>query len=61
MLEIILLEIRFLKSISYESKENLTIGGSDSKESNYNTGYPGSIPRWVRCPGEGNGNPLQDS
>jgi len=54
-------EIRFLKSISYESKENLTEGGSDSKESNCNTGFPGSIPRWVRCPGEGNGNPLQDS
>ena len=36
-------------------------GGSDGKVSVYNAGYPGSIPRWGRSPGEGNGNPLQYS
>ena len=32
-----------------------------SKESACNTGDPGSIPLLGRSPGEGNGNPLQDS
>ena len=36
-------------------------GGSDSKESTYNIGDPGSIPESGRSPGEGNGNPLQRS
>ena len=36
-------------------------GGSDSKESACNMGDPGSIPRWGRSPGEGNGNLLQYS
>ena len=36
-------------------------GGSDSKVSAFNAGDPGSIPRWGRSPGEGNGNPLQYS
>ena len=35
--------------------------GSDDKESAYNAGDPGSIPRLGRFPGEGNGNPLQYS
>ena len=34
-------------------------GSSDGKVSAYNAGYPGSIPRSERSPGEGNGNPLQ--
>ena len=34
-------------------------GGSDSKESAYNAGNPGSIPGSGRSPGEGNGNPFQ--
>ena len=34
-------------------------GGSEVKASNCNVGDPGSIPRSGRCPGEGNGNPLQ--
>ena len=34
---------------------------SVSKESAYNTGDPGSIPRSGRSPGEGNGNPLKYS
>ena len=36
-------------------------GGSDSKESTYNVGDPGSIPGLGRSPGEGNGNSLQYS
>ena len=31
------------------------------KASAYNAGDPGSIPGSGRCPGEGNGNPLQCS
>ena len=34
-------------------------GGSDSKESAYNVGDPGSIPGRGRSPGEGSGNPPQ--
>ena len=34
---------------------------SAGKESAYNTGDPGSISGLGRFPGEGNGNPLQDS
>ena len=34
-------------------------GGSDGKESAYNAGDLGSIPRSGRSPGEGKGNPLQ--
>ena len=36
-------------------------GSSDSKEPAFNTGDPGSIPGPGRSPGEGNGNPFQDS
>ena len=36
-------------------------GGSDGKESDGNAGELGSIPGSGRCPGEGNGNPLQYS
>ena len=36
-------------------------GGSDGKASACNVGDPGSIPGSGRSPGEGNGNPLQDS
>ena len=39
----------------------IIVGGSDSKESAYNVGDPGSIPGSGRSPGEGNGNPLQYS
>ena len=34
-------------------------GGSDGKESAYNAGDLGLIPRSGRSPGEGNGYPLQ--
>ena len=33
---------------------------SVGKESAYSAGHPGSIPGSGRCPGEGNGSPLQD-
>ena len=36
-------------------------GGSDYKEPVCNAGDLGSIPGLGRCPGEGNGNPLQYS
>ena len=36
-------------------------GGSDSKESAYNSGDMGSIPGSERAPGEGNGNALSYS
>ena len=35
--------------------------GSDGKASACNAGDPGLIPGLPRCPGEGNGNPLQSS
>ena len=34
---------------------------SDGKEPAYNAGDPGLIPGSGRSPGEGNGNPLQNS
>ena len=36
-------------------------GGSDGKESASNAGDPGSVPGLKRSPGEGNGNPHQNS
>ena len=36
-------------------------GGSDSKESAYNAGDMGLIPRSGRSPEEGKGNPVQNS
>ena len=36
-------------------------GGLDGKASPCNVRDPGSIPGLGRCPGEGNGNPLQYS
>ena len=36
-------------------------GGSEVKASASNAGDPGSIPGLGRSPGEGNGDPLQDS
>ena len=38
-----------------------TNGGSEGKESACSAGDPGSISGSVRCPGEGNGYPLQCS
>ena len=36
-------------------------GGSDANQSACNAGDLGSVPESGRCPGEGNGNPLQYS
>ena len=42
------------------SKDELGFpGGSDGKEPACNAGDPGLIPGSGRCPGEGNGYPLQ--
>ena len=43
------------------TKERGFPGGSDGKESACNAGDLGLIPGLGRFPGEGNGNPLQDS
>ena len=37
------------------------MSSTDGKESACNAGDPGSIPGLGRSPGEGNGNPLQNS
>ena len=42
-------------------KKNISTGGSGGKESAYNAGDQGSIPRSARSPGERNGNPFQYS
>ena len=39
----------------------IKVYGSEGRESACNAGDPGSIPGVGRCPGEGNGNPLQYS
>ena len=44
-----------------EPRLELKSGGSDGKESACNAGGLCSIPGSGRSPGEGNGNPLQDS
>ena len=36
-------------------------GGSEDKESDFNTGDLGSIPGWGKSPGDGNGYPLKCS
>ena len=46
--------------IKYMAKQGFP-GGTDGKESACSTKDPGSIPGSGRCPGEGNGNPLQYS
>ena len=51
---------RELYSIFYNKPEDFP-GGSDGEASVYNAGDPGLSPGSGRSPGEGNGNPLQDS
>ena len=43
------------------SRQEYFPGSSDSKESAYNAGDPGSIPGSGRSPEEGKGHPLQHS
>ena len=47
-----------LLSSFIELKRVKVFGGSDGKESSFNAGDPGFIPRSGRSPGEGNGYPL---
>ena len=44
-----------------KKERNLTLCGSDGNEPSFSTGDPGSIPGSGKSPGEGHGNPLQDS
>ena len=46
---------------SYYKNLFLNSGGSDGKASACNAGDPGLIPGLGRSPGEGNGNPFQNS
>ena len=55
---------RSCENIGIILRKNGFPGGSDSKESTYNTGDPGdtgSVPGLGRSPGEGNGSSLQHS
>ena len=45
----------------HKERKKVFPGGSDGKASTCNAGGPGSILWLGRFPGEGNGNPLQDS
>ena len=54
-------QARILEWIPFPSPEEGFPVGSDDKESTCNAGYPDSTPGSGRCPGEGNGNPLQSS
>ena len=49
------------KKISIIEKNLCFPGSSDGKESAWNAGDPGSIPRLGRSPGEGIGYPIQYS
>ena len=48
-------------SLKKKKKKLGVPGGSDGKMSACNAGDLGLIPGLGRCPGEGNGNPLQHS
>ena len=54
------LEPIILSEVSQKKEHNYCIG-SEGKASACNMGDPDSIPGLGRCPGEGNGNPLQYS
>ena len=62
-----IIEIKFIKDLYFidlkvsNYKRISFSGGSDGKKSACNVGDPGSFPGLERCPGEGNGNPLQHS
>ena len=56
--------LRWLTKQSFHKYSSTLAGfpsGSDGKASACNAGDPGLIPGSGRCPGEGNGNPLQYS
>ena len=49
------------RTIELDHPSHLSFGGSDDKESAYNSGDPGLIPGLGRSPGGRHGNPLQYS
>ena len=51
----------YLSFLFFDPKIMGVTGGSDNKESAFDTGDPGSVPELERSPGEGNSNPLQYS
>ena len=51
----------YLSFLFFDPKITGVTGGSDNKESAFDTGDPGSVPELERSPGEGNSNPLQYS
>ena len=51
----------FLSANEKNNRVDMKFNGSDSKESACNAGDLGSVPGSGRSPGEGKGNPLQDS
>ena len=53
-------QYRFISCIK-DTTPVVFLGGSDSKESAYNAGDPGSVPGLGRSPGEENGYPFQYS
>ena len=51
----------FSKSLYFSLMDECFPGGSEVNASAWNAGDLGAIPGSGRCPGEGNGNPLQYS
>ena len=59
--DFILPNLNFLSVNENNNRVDMKFNGSDSKESACNAEDLGSVPGSRRSPGEGNGNPLQDS
>ena len=59
--DFILPNLNFLSVNENNNRVDMKFNGSDSKESACNAEDLGSVPGSGRSPGEGNGNPLQDS
>ena len=59
--DFILPNLNFLSVNENNNRVDIKFNGSDSKESACNAEDLGSVPGSRRSPGEGNGNPLQDS
>jgi hypothetical protein len=57
----ILCALQKLTHLEFVLRKSGFSGGSDSKKSAWNAGDPGSILGLRKSPGEGNGNPLQNS
>ena len=59
--DFILPNLNFLSVNENNNSVDMKFNGSDSKDSACNAEDLGSVPGSGRSPGEGNGNPLQDS